>query len=77
MKQVLLIGDSIRMGYCEAVKEALNDCAEVIFPSRPTNETRQGSLLALFYHRPLLWVILNIFPNLIIILLIPNHMVII
>jgi len=33
MKQVLLIGDSIRMGYCEAVKEALNDCAEVIFPS--------------------------------------------
>lgn len=33
MKQVLLIGDSIRMGYCEAVKEALKDRAEVIFPS--------------------------------------------
>lgn len=33
MKQVLLIGDSIRMGYCEAVKKALNDRAEVIFPS--------------------------------------------
>lgn len=33
MKQVLLIGDSIRMGYCEAVKEALKEQAEVIFPS--------------------------------------------
>ena len=32
MKQVLLIGDSIRMGYCEAVKEALKDRAEIIFP---------------------------------------------
>ena len=32
MKQVFLIGDSIRMGYCEAVKEALSDRAEVIYP---------------------------------------------
>lgn len=33
MKQVLLIGDSIRMGYCEKVKEALAGRAEVIFPT--------------------------------------------
>ena len=33
MKQVFLIGDSIRLGYCETVKEALADRAEVIFPS--------------------------------------------
>lgn len=32
MKQVLLIGDSIRMGYCGYVKEALADKAEVIYP---------------------------------------------
>lgn len=28
MKQIFLIGDSIRMGYCEAVKEALRDRTE-------------------------------------------------
>ena len=33
MKQILLIGDSIRMGYCEYVKDLLKDCAEVIYPS--------------------------------------------
>lgn len=32
MKQVLLLGDSIRMGYCGYVKEALADKAEVIYP---------------------------------------------
>ena len=32
MKQVFLIGDSIREGYCEKVKEALRDRAEVIYP---------------------------------------------
>ena len=31
-KQVLLIGDSIRMGYCEVVKEKLLDVADVYFP---------------------------------------------
>ena len=32
-KQVLLIGDSIRMGYCEKVKTQLADKADVIFPA--------------------------------------------
>ena len=32
MKQIFLIGDSIREGYCEKVKEALRDRAEVIYP---------------------------------------------
>ncbi len=31
-KQVLLIGDSIREGYCEYVKEELKDVADVYFP---------------------------------------------
>jgi len=30
--QVLLIGDSIRMGYCETVKNELDDCADVLYP---------------------------------------------
>ena len=30
--QILLIGDSIRLGYCENVKRALENEAEVIFP---------------------------------------------
>ena len=33
MKQVLLLGDSIRMGYCEYVKEALKEKAEVVYPA--------------------------------------------
>ena len=33
MKQVLLLGDSIRMGYCSYVKEALAEKAEVIYPA--------------------------------------------
>jgi len=33
MKQVFLIGDSIREGYCEGVKDALCDRAEVIYPA--------------------------------------------
>lgn len=32
MKQVLLLGDSIRLGYCGYVKELLSDKAEVIYP---------------------------------------------
>ena len=32
MKRVLLIGDSLRMGYCEEVKRLLADRAEVIYP---------------------------------------------
>lgn len=32
MKKILLIGDSIRMGYDKYVKEALRDCAEVYYP---------------------------------------------
>ena len=32
MKQVLLIGDSIREGYCEQVKELLKNDYEVIYP---------------------------------------------
>ena len=32
MKQILLIGDSIREGYCNQVKELLKDEYEVIFP---------------------------------------------
>ena len=32
MKKILLIGDSIRMGYCEYVKEALSDSAVVYYP---------------------------------------------
>jgi len=31
-KVVFLIGDSIRMGYCETVKQELADVAEVVFP---------------------------------------------
>lgn len=33
MKQVLLLGDSIRLGYCPYVKDLLKDQAEVIYPS--------------------------------------------
>ena len=33
MKQVLLIGDSIRMGYCETVRNLLSEKAEVLYPS--------------------------------------------
>ena len=32
MKQILLLGDSIRMGYCGYVKQLLADKAEVIYP---------------------------------------------
>ena len=33
MKKVVLIGDSIRMGYCNYAKDYLADTAEVIFPA--------------------------------------------
>jgi hypothetical protein len=32
MNRIFLIGDSIRMGYCEHVKGLMADCAEVIYP---------------------------------------------
>ena len=32
MKKIILIGDSIRLGYCGFVKEVLADKAEVFFP---------------------------------------------
>jgi len=32
MKKVLLLGDSIRLGYCPYVREDLKDIAEVVFP---------------------------------------------
>lgn len=32
-RQILLIGDSLRLGYCEIVKKELEDCAEVLFPA--------------------------------------------
>jgi len=32
MKKIVLIGDSIRMGYDKYVKEKLSDCAKVYFP---------------------------------------------
>ncbi len=32
MKSVLLLGDSIRLGYCPFVREDLNDVAEVVYP---------------------------------------------
>ena len=31
MNRIFLIGDSIRMGYCEHVKGLMADCAEVIY----------------------------------------------
>ena len=33
MKKIILIGDSIRMGYDKYVKEALRDTAEVYYPA--------------------------------------------
>jgi hypothetical protein len=33
MKKVVLIGDSIRMGYDKYIKDALNGTAEVFYPS--------------------------------------------
>jgi len=32
MKKVLLLGDSIRMGYCKYVRMAFEDAAEIVFP---------------------------------------------
>lgn len=37
--QILLIGDSIRMGYCDIVKRELADIAEVIFPDVNCRDT--------------------------------------
>lgn len=40
MKGVLLLGDSIRMGYCHYVKEKLNDIAEVCYPEENCGYTQ-------------------------------------
>lgn len=39
-KQVLLIGDSIRVGYCDYVKDYLNDIADVYFPNENCRNTQ-------------------------------------
>ncbi len=39
-KQVLLIGDSLREGYCEYVKEELKDIADVYFPLENCRNTQ-------------------------------------
>ena len=39
-KQVLLIGDSIRVGYCEFVKENLKDVADVYYPNENCRNTQ-------------------------------------
>ncbi len=38
--QILLIGDSIRMGYCEFVKEELGDFADVRYPAENCRNTQ-------------------------------------
>lgn len=38
-KNVLLIGDSIRMGYCETVRQALSDVANVFYPEENCRDT--------------------------------------
>ena len=40
MKQVLLIGDSIREGYCRMVADALQDRVEVIYPGENCRSTQ-------------------------------------
>lgn len=38
-KNVLLIGDSIRMGYCQTVRQELSDVANVFFPEENCRDT--------------------------------------
>jgi lysophospholipase L1-like esterase len=40
MKKVLLLGDSLRMGYCNGVKELLKEQAEVYFPAENCRYTQ-------------------------------------
>jgi lysophospholipase L1-like esterase len=40
MKKVLLIGDSIRLGYCRYVKEELKDIADVYYPDENCRYTQ-------------------------------------
>jgi hypothetical protein len=40
MKNVLLLGDSIRLGYCHYVKEELKDIAEVYYPEENCQYTQ-------------------------------------
>ena len=46
-KEILLLGDSIRMGYCETVREALKDTYTVAFPSENCRST-QHTLIELW-----------------------------
>ena len=46
-KKIVLIGDSIRMGYDKYVKEALSDCAEVYYP---TENCRFAQYVLRFVH---------------------------
>lgn len=41
MKKVLLLGDSIRIGYCKKVRELLSDVAEVYFPDENCAYTKK------------------------------------
>ena len=47
MNRIFLIGDSIRMGYCEHVKGLMADCAEVIYP-KVNCRSSQCILMSLF-----------------------------
>ncbi len=38
-RQIYLLGDSIRMGYCDLVREALADVAEVVYPGENSRST--------------------------------------
>jgi lysophospholipase L1-like esterase len=40
MKKVLLLGDSIRMGYCNYVREEMHEIAEVFFPEENCRNTQ-------------------------------------
>lgn len=46
-KNIFLIGDSIRMGYCRQVKEELSDAAEVFYPEENCRST-QNVIVSLF-----------------------------
>ena len=52
MKNVLLIGDSIRLGYCEHVKELMNGVADVHWPAENC-EFAQHVYVHLSWWRPL------------------------
>lgn len=75
MKKVLLIGDSIRMGYDKYVKDALNEVAEVYYPTENCrfseyvlryahnwkNELKCGDDVDLVHWNAGLWDVLELF----------------